>query len=482
MYEWRQGGRGHPEMEALEGILMNSSSRPGSDAGRRPATTLFAFLFGLPLAAAVLLAVHLADGPVRDTQAYQYAERYLAHPVGGAEVVLFCCALGGLLAKLWYARRERLVARRAVLPQWDGRPVPVSEAQPLLASLDRLPSRLRRTFLVRRVSAVLDFLCQRRSARDLDHHLQVLVENDALALESSYSLLRFITWAIPILGFLGTVLGITGAIAGIAPETLEDSLSGLTDGLALAFDSTALALTLTMITMFCTFVVERREQSLLEEVDHYVDRQLAHRFEREESTAPPLSEGGLVEAVQQQTNVMLEAMTGLVHRQAEVWAQTFAETNRHRLEQQDQLTSALETALERTLNAHTRRLADMEQQVTQQSSSLLEQLVMLNTSVYQTAREHQEHLARVAGEIGAQATLLGRLQEGEAHLIQLQTTLQHNLHTLATTGAFEQTLHTLTAAIHLLTASQASRGNASPASELRSVPLSDTHNRPGRAA
>src|SRR5207244_5326669 len=139
---------------------------------------------------------------------------------------------------------------------------------------------LQTTLIVRRADAILDFLCSRGSAADLDDHLRSLADTDALALEGSYALTRFITWAVPILGFLGTVLGITGAISGVTPEVLENSLSTVTDGLALAFDTTALALGLTMLLMFSSFLVERAEQSVLEAVDRYADREFAPRFER----------------------------------------------------------------------------------------------------------------------------------------------------------------------------------------------------------
>src|SRR5262249_62371753 len=99
---------------------------------------------------------------------------------------------------------------------------------------------------VRRVAAVLDFLRRRGSADELDDQLRPLADNDSMSMENSYSLIRLITWAIPILGFLGTVLGITGAISNVSPETMEKSLKPVTDGLALAFDATAVALALTM--------------------------------------------------------------------------------------------------------------------------------------------------------------------------------------------------------------------------------------------
>src|SRR5262249_21901434 len=201
---------------------------------------------------------------------------------------------------LWQNVGERRACRADVLPPWDGKPVPVAEAPALLAGVNRLPRGVQKSWLVNRVAGVLGFLASRGSAAELDDHLRDLADGDAVALENSYALIRFITWAIPILGFLGTVLGITGAINGVTPEVLEHSLSTVTDGLALAFNATALALALTMITMFLTYLVDRLELSVLETVDQYAARHLAHRFER------PAGPGGdVVSAVRQNADVLL---------------------------------------------------------------------------------------------------------------------------------------------------------------------------------
>src|SRR5436190_8609828 len=251
---------------------MTSSQSAGAKeraaAGRRASTTVAAFVFGLPMATGILYVLLL--GPLCDTVAH----RYVSHPVEVVEVVMFCCAISALGAKLWRYWTERDACRGEVLPAWDGEPVAVETAAGLLAGLGRVPRRLRDTYLLNRVAAVLQFLASRRSANELDDQLRTLTDNDALALEGSYSLVRFITWAIPILGFLGTVLGITGAISGVTPEVLEKSLSTVTDGLALAFDATALALALTMTAMFLSFLVERAEQSVLDRVEAYVEQEL----------------------------------------------------------------------------------------------------------------------------------------------------------------------------------------------------------------
>jgi len=279
-----------------------------------------------------------------------------------------------------------------------------------------------------------------------------LTDNDAIALEGSYSLTRFITWAIPILGFLGTVLGITGAIAGVTPEVLEKSLSTVTDGLALAFDTTALGLALTMITMFCSFVVERIEQNLLETVDRIAERELAHRFERVSGAVG----GDWASVARQQTQLLLKSVEQLVQRQAEVWAQTFEKTREFQTraaeQQQVQVAQGLKTALETTLEAHQRRLLGLEKQALDQGAGLMERMTALANAIRETGREQRDSMSKLSACLSGPMETLAKVQEGEKHLIQLQEVLTQNLSALSGAGAFEQAVNSLTAAIHLLTA------------------------------
>lgn len=431
---------------------------------RRSRANWAALFLGLPLAAGLLALIHL--GPLRDTVAL----RYVSHPVEYVEVVMFCGALGVLGVKLLAYFLERRACRTAILPPWDGHAVAIREASDLLAGLRQLPRRFQNTRIVKRTAAVLDFLCKRRSADDLDDQLRALSDNEALALEGSYALTRFITWAVPILGFLGTVLGITQSISGITPEKLENSLSEVTDGLALAFDATALALGLTMVTMFLSSVVERAEQAILDAVDRYADRELAHRFER-----TPVG-GEFREATEQTTNVLVHAVEQLVQRQTTLWAQALQETDQRRHEWEgrlhERLTAALESALDHTLQTHSRRLAELEQQAVDRSAELMDRLAGLAAAVREGSKEQQSSLAQVTQGVAGLLEMLARLQDGEKHLRRLQETLNQNLAALAGAGTFEQALHSLTAAIHLLTA----RAAPLPGSSGRLGP------RPGTAA
>src|SRR5260370_32145692 len=114
------------------------SAKTTTKTMRRPGTTLAAFLIVLPLAAAVLGL--LLYGPEYGLiPADSEVLRYFKHEIEWVEVVLFCCALGTLLGKLWQNRRDRAACRLAVVPAWDGKPVPSEVAIPIFSRPHTLP-------------------------------------------------------------------------------------------------------------------------------------------------------------------------------------------------------------------------------------------------------------------------------------------------------------------------------------------------------
>ncbi len=442
---------------------MNPTTSGAVNGGRRTKTTMAAFLVGLPLAAAVLAGVHFGAAHL---SALQELEHYVSNPVECVEVVLFCCAISALGAKVLRSRIEQRACRANVLPSWDGRPVPIAEAAKLLASVQQMPGRMRNTFLGQRLIAVLEFLRQRGAADDLDDQLRTLADNDVVSMEGGFALTRFITWAIPILGFLGTVLGITTAIHGATPEVLEKNLSAVTDGLSYAFDATALALALTMITMFISFLVERDEQGVLDAVDRMVDRCLAHRFQRVGADAGPFAQ-----AVEQNTQALLDSMGQLVQRQAEVWSTTVAAMDKRseavHAAPREQFMGSVQQALELALTAHAQKLSAMESKSVERTGKMVETMASLAAAVRDTGREQQAALVRVAESVAGQAAVLGRLQEGETNLVHLQAVLHQNLAALANASSFDQAVHSLTAAVHLLTSRAAAQSGGSTQPTLR---------------
>ena len=187
-------------------------------------STFFAFAIGLPAGLCLAYAIH-NDLVTLDPQ----IKHYFNHEIELATLVMFCCGLGALLGKFLACLNERSAIWRRLISPWDGQPHPVASARTLHEQLERQPGRVRNTYLGRRVAAILDFVESRGTANELDDQIRALSDNDAMAMEGSYALVRLITWAMPIFGFLGTVLGITAAIQNVSPQALEnEGITGVT--------------------------------------------------------------------------------------------------------------------------------------------------------------------------------------------------------------------------------------------------------------
>lgn len=88
-----------------------------------------------------------------------------------------------------------------------------------------------------------------------------LVESVSNYLEISTSVIRYISWAIPSIGFLGTVRGI-GEALGQADEAINGNIASMTQSLGVAFNSTFVALLLSIILMFVISRMDKLNDSL----------------------------------------------------------------------------------------------------------------------------------------------------------------------------------------------------------------------------
>ena len=110
--------------------------------------------------------------------------------------------------------------------------------------------------------------------------------------ESSYSFPRILVWAIPLLGFIGTVIGISRAVSGFSGfleqagdvEQIKEGIGTVTGGLAVAFDTTLLALFLSVVVMIPLVLVERYESRLLLAMDVFINDKLLPRLGSKDKT------------------------------------------------------------------------------------------------------------------------------------------------------------------------------------------------------
>ncbi len=433
---------------------------------KRNAQGWMPFLIGLPMAGLAWAVVFFT--PLSQTE----VRRYFSHPVEAVEILMFSVALGAFIAKLIDLGREKKSLNAELLPGWNGVTVDVSVAPGLLEDLLKKPARVRNSWLGQRLAGALEYLTQRKSTDGLDDQLRSLADIDAFALDSTYGLTRFITWAIPILGFLGTVLGITGAISGVTPEVLENSLGTVTDGLALAFDTTALALGLTMVTMFVSFLVEKSEHRFMESVDRYVEVNLSHRFIRESGPHQ------VREIDPERVELLRRALETAGDNLATLGKTCALEIRQQHLAMADEVRTAGDhlVTLGKTcaLEIRQQHLAMADEFRTQSAAAIagmiqfvqndwLNRLSQLDERQVDRWRHSEEHAAaathgliqkydELTGKLGGQIRELQALGQSSQHLAQMQHILHQNLASLASVGSFDQAMHSLIGAIHLLTA------------------------------
>lgn len=117
--------------------------------------------------------------------------------------------------------------------------------------------------------------------------LNTQAQNDDDMLHSSYTIFKGFLWAIPVLGFIGTVLGLAEAVGGFGrvvqggctdPEQLISSLGGVTGGLSIAFETTLIALVIALILQLLMTAVVNREQHFLDECSDYCHRNIISKI------------------------------------------------------------------------------------------------------------------------------------------------------------------------------------------------------------
>jgi MotA/TolQ/ExbB proton channel family len=220
---------------------------------------------------------------------YDFLLRYTAgHPINMTEVGLFFVGFASLICKFFSISGEMGADAAIELPE----PVPGETTEEacnsILGRLSELPAKIQDSYLGKRLRNVAQTVARRGLADGIDEDLRYHADLDVGSQQDSYGLVRIAIWAIPMLGFLGTVVGITMALgdfgtslgSGKASGDLNTSMTGLLAGLYVAFDTTALALALAMFMMFCQFILERMESQLLASVDDRAALELAGRFER----------------------------------------------------------------------------------------------------------------------------------------------------------------------------------------------------------
>lgn len=156
----------------------------------------------------------------------------------------------------------------------------------VLATVYRTVDDPRQFVLFNRILIALSNLRNLGRVSDVDEILRSQAENDEAAMETSYHLLQGFVWAIPVLGFIGTVLGLSqaiGAFGGVLATTtdvaeLKPALQQVTVGLAVAFETTLHGLVAALIIQLWLTALKIAEESFLDDCGEYCLRHVVGRL------------------------------------------------------------------------------------------------------------------------------------------------------------------------------------------------------------
>lgn len=153
---------------------------------------------------------------------------------------------------------------RAKLQEMEGEELHRERATPLLQILIAAIRRYLITGNVQNMSDVIDSG----------------IESLALRQEAENAMIRYLIWAIPSIGFIGTVRGI-GVALSQADEALAGDIAAMTDGLGVAFNSTLVALLISILLMFFLNQLQRLQDGILVDTRSYCEKKLLARMSGE---------------------------------------------------------------------------------------------------------------------------------------------------------------------------------------------------------
>lgn len=139
--------------------------------------------------------------------------------------------------------------------------------------LEKLSTQEQEELLPRTLMVALNRFGATRSIQDTADAINDECQFEASRLDAQLSMIRFTVWAIPAVGFVGTVRGIGRALQD-AQSALHGDISGVTLGLGVAFNSTLVALILCILVMFCLHQLQQAQDRLIINTRNYVTRRL----------------------------------------------------------------------------------------------------------------------------------------------------------------------------------------------------------------
>jgi biopolymer transport protein ExbB/TolQ len=157
-----------------------------------------------------------------------------------------------------------------LVPVPEGMRILPEDTREFARQVQALPEDRQKMLLPRALLNALRRFASTRSIQDVSASTHTICDSEAERLESELSMIRYISWAIPSIGFIGTVRGIGEALAQ-ADKAVKGDIAGVTQSLGVAFNSTFIALLISIFLMFLVHQLQLMQERLVFDSESYCD-------------------------------------------------------------------------------------------------------------------------------------------------------------------------------------------------------------------
>ncbi len=192
--------------------------------------------------------------------------------------ILLFWAMALLALKVQSVNRQRQQLLQDLIPVAAGENIVPDDARNYARALEALPEPERDYLYPRALLTALRRFRATRSIQNTADAVTQVCEAEIERLESELSMVRYIAWAIPSIGFIGTVRGIGDAL-GLAHKAVEGDITGITASLGVAFNSTLIALILSILLMFMLYQLQLIQERLVLDTQMACDRGLIQNLQ-----------------------------------------------------------------------------------------------------------------------------------------------------------------------------------------------------------
>ncbi len=200
--------------------------------------------------------------------------------------LLFSWSIVIILLKWRKLKFQKRALKTRIVPVDNNFVLSVATVDQVFGEMRRQVDDPRKFVLFNRVQVALSNLRNLGRVTDVDEMLRTQGELDESSMDTSYSLIRGFIWAIPVLGFIGTVMGLSNAVGGFGsvlaetadPQALAQSLRLVTAGLSTAFETTLLALLFALGLQLVVTFLHKSEEEFLDDCAEYCQRELVGKL------------------------------------------------------------------------------------------------------------------------------------------------------------------------------------------------------------